>query len=144
MSYIPNAKNSASSQMQASSLILVKHFDYFTWISFNQVLGVLTLTDADVKTYTQKTIYNYKILERLHIVASGWHVEQFLALTKYSERNSRNIIWISSLSEEVYPFQRSKYRWKITYSSSPFPSEPSQSLWPGCYEQIGWLVVHLT
>lgn len=36
--------------MQASSLTLVKHFDYFMWISFNQVLGVLKLTDADEGT----------------------------------------------------------------------------------------------
>lgn len=92
MSYIPNAKHSASSQMQASSLTLVKQFDYFTRLSFNQVLGVPKLTDADVKRYRQRTIYNYKILKRLNIAASGWHVEQFLALAKYSERNSRNTI----------------------------------------------------
>lgn len=54
MSYIPNAKHSASSQMQASSLILVKHSDYFTWISSNKVLGVLKLIDADVKRNRQK------------------------------------------------------------------------------------------
>lgn len=92
MSHIPNAKHSASSQMQARSLILVKHFDYFTWISFNQVLGVLKLTFADVKRYRQKTIYNYKILERWNTAASGGHLKQFFALTRYSERSSRNII----------------------------------------------------
>lgn len=91
MSYIPNAKHSASSQMQASSLILVKHSDYFTWISSNKVLGILKLIDTDVKRNRQKTIYNYKILERLITAASGGHLEQFLALTRHLERNSRNI-----------------------------------------------------
>lgn len=43
-----------STQMQGSSLILVKHSDYFTWISSNKVLGVLKLIDADVKRNRQK------------------------------------------------------------------------------------------
>lgn len=51
--YIPNPKHSVSPQMQASSLILVKHSDYFMWISSNQVLGVLKLMDADVKRNRQ-------------------------------------------------------------------------------------------
>lgn len=75
MSYIPNAKHSVSSQMQASPLILVKHSDYFTWISSNNILGVLKLIDDDVKRNRQKTIYNDKILVRLITATSGWHLE---------------------------------------------------------------------
>lgn len=53
---------------------------------------MLMKVQAKVKRYRQKTICNYKILERTNIAASGWHLEQFLALTRYSRRKSRNII----------------------------------------------------
>lgn len=106
--------------MQASSLILVKHFDYFTWISVNQVLGVLMLTDADVKRNMQKTIYNYKILERLIIAASGWHLEQFLAQTRYTERTPGisfeyppSLNWFT-LSQEQDIYERSPIHRKAT------------------------------
>jgi len=94
--------------MQASSLISVKHYDYFPWISSSRVSGVLELTDADVKRKRQTAIYNYKILERPIIAAPGWHLERSLALTRYSSRISRNSVWPPPSLHHSLPSLRSR------------------------------------